>query len=662
MSGGGGTNTVQKADPWGPIQPYLEDAAGIASDIYQGGAPQYYPGNTYLGPNPYQQAAISGTADYAGSDALQGLIGSGYNAQLSALNPYSNPYVTQMMGLGGPAASTSIYGMGMMQPSAQAAQSVMGAINPALSTGLTAMGAINPALSTGLTAMTALNPALSTGYDLMNMARPAMGSYGDIYSMLQPSMQSSRAALGTVPGSAATGLSLQQQGLNYDPNLYTPGVALAGVTSPDRALSDMMYGGGSNPYLDAMVRGAQSNTLQNYQTTADAAADAYQYQMLPQIQQARTLIDDALGSFTEQALPQIADRSIQTGNVNSTRRDLAEATALTGIYDSLNRQLGNIAQTADITGANIYQDLLRNQSQTLDDLGSMASQMYGGAWNQQQQNILGAANTAAGLQQNINQNLLGLADLDLRRQIAGQDITGDWADRALQSSLGWGGLGGDAASLYSNLLGSQNQLWGGLAGDVSGNLGTLAGDLSRTWAGLAGDLSGTWGGLGNTAASNWGDLASGLATGSLDASSNIYDTALSNQIRSMAFLPQTAQMGTLPASLYGQAGDLQAGFNQAALQADMDRWNYNQNLPSEWFNNYLNQLSVLGGQGGQTSAFSDTASNPYLGAAGGALMGGMLGGSLFPSAAAGIGGTAAAPAMMFNPYTAIAGLALGALM
>lgn len=50
-SGGGGggstqTQTVTKADPWSEQQPYLKYGFQQAQDIYQGGAPGYYPGQT----------------------------------------------------------------------------------------------------------------------------------------------------------------------------------------------------------------------------------------------------------------------------------------------------------------------------------------------------------------------------------------------------------------------------------------------------------------------------------------------------------------------------------------------------------------------------------------------------------------------------------------
>lgn len=536
MSGGGGgggsTNTIQKADPWGPIQPYLLDAASNIQSIYGMGAPAYFPGQTYVSPNIYQLGSIQGLTDYAGSPELASMLGGGFTTQMSLMNPYSNPYASMGMGLIQPSAYTAMTGMGYLDPSYQ-------------------------------------------------YSSPAM-------EMVLPS--------------AYTGAAIQGAGLNYDPGLYTPMANISGFADPNQALAGMMSTGGVNPYLDAMVGAAQQNALQNYQMTAGQAADAFQTQIAPQIQDARTLISDALGQFTEQALPQITDQALRTGNLNSTRTDLAEGTALAGIYDTLNRDLTNLARTADITGANVYQDLLRNQAFALDDVNALASSMYGGAWDQAQQNILGAANTAAGLQTNWNNAMMNMAQMDLDRQIANQNLIRDMMGLSLESSLGWGGLGADTAGT-----------WGGLAADM---------------AGLGADTFG-----------------------------NVYDTATSNMVRSLGLLPSTMNLGAYPSTLYAQAGDALYGFDQQALQDAMDRWNYEQQADMGWASDYANLLSMLGGMGGSTVSTAELpGQNNLLTAAGLGLMGGTLGASLFPGAA-----TIGSGALAMNPYTALLGLGLGFL-
>tara|TARA_R110002012_G_C11610462_1_gene608114 strand:- start:70 stop:975 length:906 start_codon:yes stop_codon:yes gene_type:complete len=49
--GGGGTNTVQKADPWVGQQPYLTDIYGESQRLYNQGPMQFFPGQTYASPS-----------------------------------------------------------------------------------------------------------------------------------------------------------------------------------------------------------------------------------------------------------------------------------------------------------------------------------------------------------------------------------------------------------------------------------------------------------------------------------------------------------------------------------------------------------------------------------------------------------------------------------
>ena len=46
MSGGGGNTTVQKADPWEGVQPYLKDLFASAQNYFKGPGPQYFPSDT----------------------------------------------------------------------------------------------------------------------------------------------------------------------------------------------------------------------------------------------------------------------------------------------------------------------------------------------------------------------------------------------------------------------------------------------------------------------------------------------------------------------------------------------------------------------------------------------------------------------------------------
>jgi len=69
-SGGGGggstqTQTVTKADPWSEQQPYLKYGFQQAQDIYQKGAPGYYPGQTIAPFAPETNAALDAQTNRA---------------------------------------------------------------------------------------------------------------------------------------------------------------------------------------------------------------------------------------------------------------------------------------------------------------------------------------------------------------------------------------------------------------------------------------------------------------------------------------------------------------------------------------------------------------------------------------------------------------------
>tara|TARA_R100000951_G_scaffold58727_2_gene49409 strand:+ start:5035 stop:5937 length:903 start_codon:yes stop_codon:yes gene_type:complete len=63
--GGGGTNTVQKADPWVGQQPYLTDIYGESQRLYDQGPMQFFPGQTYASPSNRTIQAEEMIADQA---------------------------------------------------------------------------------------------------------------------------------------------------------------------------------------------------------------------------------------------------------------------------------------------------------------------------------------------------------------------------------------------------------------------------------------------------------------------------------------------------------------------------------------------------------------------------------------------------------------------
>lgn len=87
----GTTTTVQKADPWAPQQPYLQDIFTQAQGLYQGPGPQYYPGATYASPNWTQNAALDQLSAVAQGNPLPGQAGFGAQQFISGEMMQGNP-------------------------------------------------------------------------------------------------------------------------------------------------------------------------------------------------------------------------------------------------------------------------------------------------------------------------------------------------------------------------------------------------------------------------------------------------------------------------------------------------------------------------------------------------------------------------------------------
>jgi len=98
--GGGGTNTIQKADPYIGQQPYLLDLYSQAQNQFQAGPQQFFPGQTYASPssavieaeNMQRQAAL------AQSELGMGSIIPGFQQQLmSPAQRFQDPLLQQSL-------------------------------------------------------------------------------------------------------------------------------------------------------------------------------------------------------------------------------------------------------------------------------------------------------------------------------------------------------------------------------------------------------------------------------------------------------------------------------------------------------------------------------------------------------------------------------------
>jgi hypothetical protein len=98
--GGGGTNTVQKADPWAGQQPYLTDLYRQAQTQFQAGPQQFYPGRTYAEASPtvYQAEELQRQAALAQAGLGLGSIVPGFQqALMSPAQRFQDPMLQQSL-------------------------------------------------------------------------------------------------------------------------------------------------------------------------------------------------------------------------------------------------------------------------------------------------------------------------------------------------------------------------------------------------------------------------------------------------------------------------------------------------------------------------------------------------------------------------------------
>ncbi|MBT8146490.1 MAG: hypothetical protein KJN90_06515, partial [Gammaproteobacteria bacterium] len=135
-----------------------------------------------------------------------------------------------------------------------------------------------------------------------------------------------------------------------------------------------------------------------------------------------------------------------------------------------------------------------------------------------------------------------------------------------------------------------------------------------------------------------------LANANAQTMMDAYGKGLAAQQGALSMAPQTMGMGLQPMDIMGQVGAYNTGIDTQALDADRQRWDYNQNLPWENLGRYSNIVSQA--PWGSSTTADGGGSSPLAGALGGGLLGASLAGpvgSLAASAGLGLSGGAMGP-------------------
>lgn len=399
----------------------------------------------------------------------------------------------------------------------------------------------------------------------------------------------------TVAPFSANELAGQQALLSYAKN-QLPGIintSLAGAKdllkgglgtelsgTTGATLRQLMAGGG-NKYLAAATSGNQYITA-GTQPNEYMQAAAYGNPLLYSAASGNPMLEQA-GS----------------GSLSPFYQDV-----LTGSFNDAARFYGNTIDDINT----LYQSGLSNAQDA-----SLMSGNFGGSRGAVSEGIVGsAAATQAGRAQ----------------QALGENITQSTAD-VLNNQFS----AAREAQLRAGLGLMETQLAGGLGlMDTQASLGLGLSDANIS-AGLGLMDANTRAGLGILDAQ----------LGAANAGAGLYNTDIQGKIAAVSALPQIGTLGALPGQLMSGVGAQQRGMQQSLINAQIDRFNFNQARPTNNLNQYLSSLSALGGLGQVQYVNSPGAGAQLAAGLGGGLSGagtGALLGSVIPGLGTGLGALA----------------------
>ena len=118
-----------------------------------------------------------------------------------------------------------------------------------------------------------------------------------------------------------------------------------------------------------------------------------------------------------------------------------------------------------------------------------------------------------------------------------------------------------------------------------------------------------------------------------------YGDERQRQMQAMLFAPEMAQQDYNDLAMLGQAGQGYDQYNQNLINADIEKYNYNNNKDFNYLSDYIGLLNGATGSSSMTKAPGQAGMSPLTGALGGALSGASMG-SAFGPIGTGIGALA----------------------
>jgi hypothetical protein len=262
MSGGGGTSTVQKSDPWAGVQPALTDLYGKTQGAL-GSQQGLFPGQTFAALTPLQQQGLQGQLNYAQGgftqganqyqQGLQGMLDAPNNiatnpavlAQFDANRNQVTDWLTRdaLPGIGTGAVNAGQYG-GSRQGIAEGLAMGEGAKALANANASTMNNAYENAMRNQIAAATQMPTALQLGFTPSQMQQQVGGVYQGMdqqrineamqrYSYPEQSLWDALARASSIySGTAGIGGTQTTTGPGSSPVAGAIGGAMAGAAIP----------------------------------------------------------------------------------------------------------------------------------------------------------------------------------------------------------------------------------------------------------------------------------------------------------------------------------------------------------------------------------------------------------------------------------------------
>lgn len=182
-----------------------------------------------------------------------------------------------------------------------------------------------------------------------------------------------------------------------------------------------------NPILEQQRGSAQ----RAYGDMLSSASNQFNRDILPQLQAAQRLPQQAAKQFLEQIAPELRSGAISSGQYGSSRDNLNRQLAAERLGERVLEQTGDIAQMATLTGGGIAEQLAQQAGRFGESFGQSAAAEAARAYENAQDRAVNAAGVAG------SQNIAGRGlDLEAQTTNQGADITRNAQDLARDIARG----------------------------------------------------------------------------------------------------------------------------------------------------------------------------------------------------------------------------------